>query len=61
MKEKISGNNVEVRKKSDRVIAIVPTLCKKVIQTICAYGPPSKRLETLRKLIFIMKWQVNGT
>ena len=37
MKEKISENVVEVRRKSDRVMAIVLTLGREVI--ICAYRP----------------------
>ena len=41
MKEEISGNVVEVRKKSHRVMVIVLTLGKKVMQIICAYGPQS--------------------
>ena len=43
MKEEISGNVVEVRRKSDRVMAIVLTLGGKVMRVICAYGPQSGR------------------
>ena len=39
MKAEISGNVVEVRRKSDRVMAIVITLNREVIRIICAYGP----------------------
>ena len=39
MKEEISGNIVEVRRKSDRVMAIVVTLGREVMRVICAYGP----------------------
>ena len=43
MKEEISGNIVEVRRKSDRVMAIVVTLGREVMRVICAYGPQSGR------------------
>ena len=43
MKEEISGNVVEVRRKSDRVMAIVLTLGREVMRVICAYGPQSGR------------------
>ena len=43
VKEEISGNVVEVRRKSDRVMAIVLTLRRKVMRVICEYGPPSGR------------------
>ena len=43
MKEEISGNFVEVRRKSDRVMAIVLTLGREVMRVICAYGPQSGR------------------
>ena len=43
VKEKISGNVVEVRRKSDRVIVIVLTLGREVMRVICAYGPQSGR------------------
>ena len=43
VKEKISGNVVEVRRKSDRVMAIVLTLGREVMRVICAYGPQSGR------------------
>ena len=39
VKEKISGNVVEVRRKNDRVMAIVLTLGREVMRIICAYGP----------------------
>ena len=38
VKEKISGNVVKVRRKSDRVMAIVLTLGREVIRVICAYA-----------------------
>ena len=41
VKEEISENVVEVRKKSDRVMAIVLTLDREVMRVICAYGPQS--------------------
>ena len=43
MKEEISGNVVEVRRKSDRVMVIVLTLGREVMCIICAYGPQSGR------------------
>ena len=46
MKEEISGNVVEVRRKSDRVMAIVPTIGREVIRVIYAYGPQSGRPDT---------------
>ena len=46
VKEEISGNVVEVRRKSDRVMAIVLTLGREVICIICAYKPQSGRPNT---------------
>ena len=43
VKEEISGNVVEVRRKSDRVMATVLTLGREVMRVICAYGPQSGR------------------
>ena len=43
VKEEISGNVVEVRRKSDRVMAIVLTLGKEVMRLIYAYGPQNGR------------------
>ena len=43
MKEEISGNIVKVRRKNNRVMAIVLTLGREVMQIICAYGPQSGR------------------
>ena len=43
VKEKISGNFAKVRRKSDRVMAIVLILSRKVMRIICAYGPQSGR------------------
>ena len=43
VKEEISGNVVEVRRKSDRVMAIMLTLGREVMRVICAYGPQSGR------------------
>ena len=45
VKEEISGNVVKVRRKSDRVIAIVLTLGREVMRVICAYGPQSGRTD----------------
>ena len=46
VKKEISGNVVEVRRKSDRVIAIVRTLDRKVMRIIRAYGSRSQRPDT---------------
>ena len=46
VKEEISGNVVEVRRKSNRVMAIVLTSGREVIRIICAYGPQSGRPDT---------------
>ena len=43
MKDEISGNLREVRRKSDRVMAIVLTLGREVMRIICAYEPQSGR------------------
>ena len=43
LKEEISGNVVEVRRKSDQIMAIVLTLGREVMCVICAYGPQSGR------------------
>ena len=43
VKKEISGNVVEVRRKSDRVMAIVLTLGREVMRVICAFGPQSGR------------------
>ena len=43
VKKEISGNVVEVRRKSDRVMAIVQTLGREVMRVICANGPQSGR------------------
>ena len=39
VKEEISGNVVEIRRKSDRVMAIVLALGREMMRIICAYGP----------------------
>ena len=46
VKEEISGKVVEVRRKTDRVMATVLTLGKEVIHIMCAYGPQSGRPDT---------------
>ena len=43
VKKKISGNVVEVRRKSDSVMVSVLTLGKEVMRVICAYEPQSGR------------------
>ena len=59
MKEEIFGNIVEVRRKSDIVMAVVPTLGREVMRIICM-GHKAKDL-THRKFIFMMKWRRSGT
>ena len=43
VKEEISGNVVEVRRKRDRIMVIVPILGREVMRVRCAYGPQSGR------------------
>ena len=43
VKEEISGNVVEIRRKSDKVMVIVLTLGKEVMRVVSAYGPQSGR------------------
>ena len=45
IKEEISTKVVEVRRQSDRVMAIVLTLGRELIR-ICVYGPQSGRPDT---------------
>ena len=51
---------MEVRRKRDRVMAIVLTLGREVMRITCAYGPQSERPDT-EKVRFMTKWQVSGT
>ena len=60
MKEEISGNIVEVKRKSGRVMVIVLTLGREVMCIICAYEPQSGRPDA-EKVFFMMKWGVSGT
>ena len=46
VKEEISGNIVKVRRKRDRVMAIVPTLGGEVIRMLCVHGPQNGRSGT---------------
>ena len=46
MKEEISGNVVEIRRKRNRMMAIVLTLGREVMQVICVNGPQSRRPDT---------------
>ena len=41
--EKICLNVVEIRRKSDKMMAIVLTFGREVMQIICGYGPQSRR------------------
>ena len=43
VKEEISGKVVEVKRKSDRIIAIVLTLGREVMRIMYAYGPQRGR------------------
>ena len=45
VKQEISGN-VKVKRKSDRVMAIVLTLGREMMPIICAYRPQSGRPDT---------------
>ena len=54
VKEEISGNAVEVRRKSDKVMATVQTVGGEVMRIICAYGPQSGRPDT-KKVCFYDK------
>ena len=51
MKEEISRNVVEVRRKSDRVMGIMLTLGGELIRITCAYGPQSGRTD-IKKVHF---------
>ena len=52
VKEVISGNVVEVGRKSDRVLATLLTLNREVMRIICAYGPQSGRPDTEKVLFY---------
>ena len=52
VKEEISGNVVRVRRKKDKVMAIVLTLGTEVIRIICAYEPQRERSYTERVLFY---------
>ena len=54
--EEIFGNVVKVRRKSDRVMAIVLSLGREKMRIICANGPRSGRPDA-EKDVFMMKWQ----
>ena len=59
VKEEISGNVEEARRKSNRVMAVVVTLSREVMPMICVYGPQSGRPDTERKFVFTIKQQVS--
>ena len=46
VKEEITGNVVKVIRKSDRVMAIMLTLGREVMQIICAYWSQSEKPDT---------------
>ena len=60
VKEEISGNVAEVRRKSDRVMEIVLNLSRKVMRIICAYGPQSGRPDT-EKVRMASEWDVGSS
>ena len=43
VKKEISGNVVKVKRKSNRIMELVLSLSKEVMQIICAFGPQSIR------------------
>ena len=64
MKEEISADVVKVRRKSDRVMAIVVTLGKQVIQITCAYGPQSGRPDTEKVRFYdemVSQWDLKSS
>ena len=64
MKEEISGNVVKVRRKNDRVRAIVLTLGKEVMRIICAYGPQSGRPDTEKVRFYdemMSEWELGSS
>ena len=52
MKEEISGNVVEVRRKCERVMAIVLILAREVMRIVYAYEPQSRRPDTEKVRIY---------
>ena len=60
MKEKVSGNVVEVRRKSDRIMAVVLILDREVMHIICVHGPQSRRPDT-EKVCFCDEMGSEGT
>ena len=60
VKEEISENVGEVRKKKQQSDGNYANFGKEVIQIICANGPQKGRPDT-EKIVFMIKWRVNGT
>ena len=63
VKEEISGNIVEVRRKRDKMMAIVLTLDKEVIRIICACVPQSKTPDTDKVCFYdemTIKWDLGN-
>ena len=61
MKEQISGNFAKVRRKSDRVLAIVLTLGRKVMQIVCVYEPQSEKPDTEKFCFYgemVIEWDL---
>ena len=52
VKEEIARNVVEIRRKSDRVMAIVLTLDREVMRIICAYGPQKRETRRRESLFY---------
>ena len=59
MKEELCEKVVAVRRKSDRIMAIVLVFVKEVIRVTCAYALQVEN-QSARKINFIMTWQVSG-
>ena len=61
VKEEMSGNVAEVRRKSDRVIAIVQNLGREMMRIICAYGPQSRRPNTEKVRFYGSEWDLGSS
>ena len=61
MKEELREKVIEVRRKSDRVMAMVLVFEEEAIRVICAYAPQVGRSDhqSARKINSIMTWQVS--
>ena len=64
MKEEISGNVVEIIRKSVRVMAIVLTLGREAMRIICAYGPQSRTPDTEKVCFYdemVSEWNLGSS